>query len=155
MAGFLIIEGDVDEAINLALTGESNPDPTEKTGPYDYRERLVLIQRVEVQSTDVEARRGTRGRGLRAPAPVAVNGSRPPTVMCLRPGAVERWRVLNGSVDGRGFQRFMVLEGQFVQDDERGQLWRVIIDPPERAAAHAAEGTPPPQIGRASCRERV
>jgi FtsP/CotA-like multicopper oxidase with cupredoxin domain len=135
MAGFLIIEGDVDEAINLALAGEAKPDPCEKTGPYDYRERLVLIQRVEVQSSDIEARPGPRGRGLRVPAPVAVNGARPPTVMCMRPGAVERWRVLNGSVDGRGFQRFMVLEGQFVQDDENGQLWRVIADPPAASAS--------------------
>src|SRR5262249_8398768 len=129
MAGFLIIEGDVDEAINLALTGEAKPDATQKTGPHDYRERLVMIQRVEVQSTDSEAPRGPRGRGLRVPAPIAVNGSRPPSVICMRPGAVERWRLLNGSVDGRGFQRFMVVEGQFVQDDLGGQLWRVLPDP--------------------------
>ena len=35
----------------------------------------------------------------------------------MRAGAVERWRILNGSVDGRGYKRFMVLEGEFVTDD--------------------------------------
>jgi FtsP/CotA-like multicopper oxidase with cupredoxin domain len=138
MAGFLIIEGDVDEAINRTLTGEAHPDPTEKTGPYDYRERLVLIQRVEVQSVDNEARPGPRGRGQRAPSPLAVNGSRPPTVICMRPGAVERWRVLNGSADGRGFQRFMALEGQYVQDEAGGQLWRVETEPPAPSAPPTA-----------------
>src|ERR671910_134325 len=41
-----------------------------------------------------------------------------------RPDPVERWRVLNASVDGRGFKSFMVLEGQFVFSDR--QLWRVM-----------------------------
>ncbi len=31
----------------------------------------------------------------------------------MRPGAIERWRVLNGSVDGQGYKRFMVLKGQY------------------------------------------
>ena len=43
--------------------------------------------------------------------------------MFMQPGAVERWRVLNGSVDGRGFKRVMVLNGQFVFKDNA--LWRV------------------------------
>jgi hypothetical protein len=29
----------------------------------------------------------------------------------MAPGAIERWRVLNGSVDGRGYKRFMVTQG--------------------------------------------
>jgi len=155
MAGFLIIEGDVDEAINRTLTGEAHPDPTEKTGLYDYRERHVLIQRVEVQTTDSEARPGPRGRGQRFPPPLAVNGSRPPAVICMRPGAVERWRVLNGSVDGRGFQRFMVLEGQYVQDEEGVQLWRVETEPPSPSApstAAPAEQTPKRRLAAMSRR---
>ncbi|MEE8148086.1 MAG: multicopper oxidase domain-containing protein [Longimicrobiales bacterium] len=44
----------------------------------------------------------------------------------MRPGAVERWRVLNGSVDGAGTKRFMVLEGQFVQRQNR--MWRVVSE---------------------------
>ena len=36
--------------------------------------------------------------------PTAINGGFSPTVMFMRPGAVERWRVLNASVDGRGFK---------------------------------------------------
>ena len=55
MAGFLIIEGDVDEAINLALTGSRNPDPQLKTGPYDYIERTMLIQRLFSINQDPDA----------------------------------------------------------------------------------------------------
>ncbi len=46
MAGFLIIEGDVDAAINQHLTGDPSPDPQRKLQPYDYIERLMFIQRV-------------------------------------------------------------------------------------------------------------
>ena len=122
LAGFLIVEGDVDDAINQTMTGSDRPDPCVKTGPYDYRERLMLIQRVEVFSVDADA--GPRRGQARVAPPTAVNGSFAPTVMFMRPGAVERWRVLNASVDGRGFKFFMVLEGQFVFADR--QLWRVL-----------------------------
>jgi FtsP/CotA-like multicopper oxidase with cupredoxin domain len=121
LAGFFIIEGDVDDAINRAMTGMERPDPTERTGRYDYRERLMLIQRVEVSSLDVDA--GPRRNQSRLPTPVSVNGGFSPTVIFMRPGAIERWRVLNGSVDGRGMKSFMVLEGQFVFSDR--QLWKV------------------------------
>ncbi|HET7218597.1 MAG TPA: multicopper oxidase domain-containing protein [Vicinamibacterales bacterium] len=122
LAGFLIVEGDVDDAINRAMTGSDRPDPCVKTGPYDYRERLMMIQRVEVFSVDADA--GPRRGQARIAPPTAINGGLSPTVMFMRPGAVERWRVLNGSVDGRGFKSFMVLEGQFVFSDR--QLWRVL-----------------------------
>lgn len=122
LAGFLVIEGDVDDAINRAMTGTERPDPTEKTGPFDYRERLIMIQRVEVSSVDMDA--GPRRMQARLPPPTAINGGFSPTVMFMRPGAVERWRVLNASVDGRGTKSFMVLEGQFVFADR--QLWKVI-----------------------------
>jgi hypothetical protein len=49
MAGFLIVEGDVDDAINLAMTGEAHPDRRRPRGA-DYRERLVFVQRVIVPS---------------------------------------------------------------------------------------------------------
>ena len=124
MAGFLIVEGDVDEAVNTAMTGEARPDPSSPTGPYDYRERLVFIQRAFVGSLDLDA--GARKNTLRFPPLAAVNGIYKPAVMRMRPGAVERWRVLNGSVDGSGTKRFMVLEGQFVQQDNR--IWRVIAE---------------------------
>ena len=130
LAGFFVVEGDVDDAVNLALTGVERPNPSEKTGPYDYRERLMLIQRVEVQSVDVDA--GPRRMQSRQAPPVAINGGFSPATIFMRPGAVERWRVLNGSVDGRGTKSFMVLEGQFVFADR--QLWQV-----KRGAA----GTPP------------
>jgi len=129
MAGFLIVEGDVDDAINLAMTGSAHPDPCTPTGSHDYRERLVFIQRVIVPSSDFNAPGSRRQRLL--PDPVPAEGVPQPTVMFMRPGAVERWRVLNGSVDGRGFKRVMVLDGQFVF--KNAQLWRV----------EAGEGTPP------------
>ena len=130
LAGFLIVEGDVDDAINRALAGTERPDPTEKTGPYDYRERLIMLQRVEVFSADGER---SRRQALRIAPPTSINGSFAPTMIFMRPGAVERWRVLNASVDGRGFKQFMVLEGQFVFHDR--QLWRVLPG--------AGEGAPP------------
>ncbi len=129
LAGFLIVEGDVDDAINRAMTGTERPDPRVKTGPYDYRERLIMIQRVEVFSVDAERSR----RQARVAPPTSINGSFSPTTMFMRPGAVERWRVLNASVDGRGFKQFMVLEGQFVFHDR--QLWRVLPG--------TGEGAPP------------
>ena len=121
MAGFLIVEGDVDDAINLAMTGTAHPDPTSPTGAHDYRERLLFIQRVIVPSVDFNAP-GSRRQRL-VPDPVPVEGIPAPTVMFMRPGAVERWRVLNASVDGRGFKRVMVLNGQFAFKDNA--LWRI------------------------------
>jgi FtsP/CotA-like multicopper oxidase with cupredoxin domain len=129
MAGFLIVEGDVDDAINRAMTGETRPDPTTPTGPHDYRERLVFIQRVIIPSVDFNAPGSRRQRLF--PVPVPAEGVPPPTVMFMRPGAVERWRVLNASVDGRGFKRFMVLDGQYVFKGDR--LHRV--EKADRAAA--------------------
>lgn len=124
MAGFLIVEGDVDEAINRAMTGEAWPDSEVKTGPFDYRERLMFIQRAAIGSFDLNAGRGRNE--LRFPPFVAINGVREPAVTHMRPGSVERWRVLNGSVDGAGTKRFMVLEGQFVQRQNR--IWRVVVE---------------------------
>ena len=121
MAGFLIVEGDVDDTINLAMTGTAHPDPTLPAGAHDYRERLVFIQRVIVPSVDFNAPGSRRQRLL--PVPVPAEGIPPPPVMFMRPGAVERWRLLNGSVDGRGFKRLMVLDGHFVFKDNT--LWRV------------------------------
>ena len=80
----------------------------------------MLIQRVEVSSLDIDA--GPRRNQARPPPPTAINGGFSPTAIFMRPGAVERWRVLNASVDGRGTKSFMVLEGQFVFADR--QLWK-------------------------------
>jgi FtsP/CotA-like multicopper oxidase with cupredoxin domain len=124
MAGFLILEGDVDDAVNRAMTGEAWPDPELPSGEWDYRERLIFIQRVFVGPLDLDA--GPRRNSLRFPPVSAVNGVMPPAVMFMRPGAVERWRILNGSVDGAGTKRFMVLEGQFVQRGNR--IWRVVTE---------------------------
>jgi FtsP/CotA-like multicopper oxidase with cupredoxin domain len=121
MAGFLIVEGDVDDAINVAMTGEKKPDPMISTGRFDYRERLIFVQRVMVLSTNQDA--GPKRDVLREPPPIAVNGARSPGFIRMRPGTVERWRVLNGSVDGAGTKRFMVLDGHYIH--KNGKLWRV------------------------------
>jgi hypothetical protein len=135
MAGFLIVEGDLDDAINRAMTGNGSPDPETKTGRFDYRERLIFIQRVFVNPIDLDA--GPRRNNLRFPFVTPINGLMPPAVMHMRPGAVERWRVLNGSVDGSGTKRFMVLEGQYVQRENR--IWRVVSEGERRDATRRLE----------------
>jgi FtsP/CotA-like multicopper oxidase with cupredoxin domain len=117
MAGFLIIEGDVDHAINLSLTGGETPEPTEKTGDYDYRERLMFVQRVSVPPKDPDAKQIKKKAN---PPQAAINGDITANIITMRPGSVERWRVLNGSVDGQGFNRFMVLDGQYVYRKGQG-----------------------------------
>ena len=116
MVGFLIIEGDVDEAINEALTGEKHPDPQLKTGAYDYIERVMLIQRVFVIGDDPDA--ATKDMIHGGVAGLPINGDQNPAVITMRPGAIERWRILNGSVDGKGFLRLMVLKGQYAIETE-------------------------------------
>lgn len=123
MAGFFIVEGDVDEAVSEQLAGTPNPDPQVPTGPYQYRERLIFIQNVNpgnvAQDPDAD---GGQGRG--AASFPTVNGSFQPKVMTMQPGASERWRVLDGSVDGRGYIRFSVLKGQFTicENKQLGRL---------------------------------
>lgn len=125
MAGFLIIEGDVDAAINLALTGSRNPDPQQKTGTYDYIERTMLIQRIFTVNRDPDAptqtlltggqNLDTDAKALKsgAKANPVVNGDQNAATIMMRPGAIERWRVLNGSVDGQGQIRLVVLKGLY------------------------------------------
>jgi FtsP/CotA-like multicopper oxidase with cupredoxin domain len=124
MAGFLIVEGDIDDAINTAMTGEKQPNPETNTGPFDYRERLIFIQRVMIQSLDKDA--GPKSNSLRLPPIIAVNGTMKPGLIRMRPGTVERWRVLNGSVDGAGTKRFMILDGHYIQRNNR--VWRVFAE---------------------------
>ncbi len=118
MAGFLLVEGDVDEAINRRLTGEQQANPEIKTGDWDYRERLMMVQRVSVNpSKDQDAPDGESDlKNPQTPFAPTINGSNQPKLITMRPGAIERWRILNGSVDGRGYKRFMVLEGQYVTE---------------------------------------
>jgi FtsP/CotA-like multicopper oxidase with cupredoxin domain len=109
MAGFLIVEGPEDRAINRLMTGLDKPNIELKSGDWDYRERLMLVQRVLNTSKDPDGATAS----LRSPTSPLVNGNPEPTLITMRPGAVERWRILNGSVDGRGYKRFMVLKGQY------------------------------------------
>jgi FtsP/CotA-like multicopper oxidase with cupredoxin domain len=126
MAGFLIIEGDVDALVNERIAGDPDAQWDQKTGDYDYRERDLLVQRVFVAPTEnisganagedtddpQQLKRGS-GSGGGNRIEHLVNGSVEPGIITMRPGAVERWRVLNGSVDGSGFMRFAVLAGEF------------------------------------------
>ena len=57
-------------------------------------------------SVDVDA--GPRRGQARIAPPTAINGGFSPTTMFMRPGAVERWRVLNGE---RRWPRIQVLHG--------------------------------------------
>jgi FtsP/CotA-like multicopper oxidase with cupredoxin domain len=123
MAGYLIVEGDVDDAINVHMTGEPGPNPEIPTGRYDYRERLIFIQRAHTQPLNNAA--SPKKPNLRFPPFPSEQGPRQAEVFRMKPGAVERWRVLNASVDGAGTKRFMVLEGQFVQKQNR--IWRVRV----------------------------
>lgn len=125
MAGFLIIEGDVDEAINTAITGSPVINPEQKSSNgYDYRERLMLIQRVFLAAADADSPNNELKKPKQQVAPT-VNGLNQPKTITMRPGAVERWRVLNGSVDGRGYKRFMVLAGEY-GTNANGRLSRFI-----------------------------
>lgn len=122
MAGFLIIEGDVDEAVNMQLAHTPNPNPQTPTGPFNYRERLIFMQRVN-PGTTAQDPDGIGGVRPAATFPT-VNGSFQPKVMVMNPGAIERWRVLNGSVDGRGYVRFAVLKGDITlcENEQLGML---------------------------------
>ena len=113
MAGFLIVEGDIDDAVNRFFTNQINPDPEVKTADYDYRERLMFMQRVLNLGQDPDAPARQRGLRRAGRTPALVNGDSVPAIIRMRPGAIERWRVINGSVDGRGFKRFMVVKGQY------------------------------------------
>jgi FtsP/CotA-like multicopper oxidase with cupredoxin domain len=114
MAGFLIVEGDVDDAVNQALAGEPRPDPEIKTGAYDYRERLMFFQRVLAANRSVDPDAPNAEQTQRVGATPLTNGDADPATIRMRPGSVERWRALNGSVDGRGYKRLMVVRGQYV-----------------------------------------
>ena len=122
MAGFLLVEGDIEDAINREhvnwTDGTPEPDPSVPSGPYDYRERLMLMQRALNLSEDKDSRTRRQQSGMS----VLVNGGSTPAVITMRPGAIERWRVLNGSVDGRGYKRIMVVKGQYTVQNVGGNL---------------------------------
>lgn len=124
MAGFLIVEGDVDEAVNEFFTGDAKSDPSLATGPLNYRERLMFMQRVNVANESLDP--NSADPDVRRPTALPlVNGSNSPAVITMQPGAVERWRIINGSVDGRGYKHFMVVEGQYdvvtIVDEKTGK----------------------------------
>ena len=126
MAGYLIVEGDVDDELNQVLAGDKNANPSHKTGDYDYRERLMFLQRVRFTfSSDPDAQADAPvSQQAKLPPVGVVNGGSSVPVIAMRPGAVERWRILNGSVDQDGYLKVMVVAGQFAVDGN-GKLRRV------------------------------
>ena len=140
MAGFFLVTGDVDELINERLAGDAGAAWDQKTGDYDYRERSVFLQRVMRGPTanisgnstgpDPDAKKSKKSGGTKA-QPI-VNGTTEPGIITMRPGAIERWRVLNGSVDGNGYMRVALLEGEFA-DDSSSALQKVDYSSGERA----------------------
>ncbi|MFV2062519.1 MAG: multicopper oxidase domain-containing protein, partial [Chloroflexota bacterium] len=132
MAGFIIISGDVDDLINERIAGDAAVAWDHKSGDWDYRERSVFLQRVMRGPTanisgnstgpDPDAK-NKKKKGANKPLPI-VNGSTEPGIITMRPGAIERWRVLNGSVDGNGYMRLALLEGEFA-DDSSNALQKV------------------------------
>jgi FtsP/CotA-like multicopper oxidase with cupredoxin domain len=118
MAGFLIIEGDVDALVNERIAGNADAKWDVKTGDWDYRERDMLLQRVFLAPTDnisgpVPGLDPDALKKKRNSIHTLINGKPQPDRIRMRPGAIERWRVLNGSVDGAGYMRLAVLAGRF------------------------------------------
>ena len=125
MAGFFLVEGDVDDAINRVMLGDAlaeaqvtqsipglttpQLDLTKPRGNYDYRERMILIARTNVPSNDPNA--GPHLGHEQGPNVTLINGSYFTESMWMNVGAVERWRILNASPDAKGFLSFMVLNG--------------------------------------------
>ncbi|GFO72549.1 hypothetical protein BJAS_P2895 [Bathymodiolus japonicus methanotrophic gill symbiont] len=127
MAGFFIVEGDVNEAINEQLVGPEseypNSDPQVPTGRYKYRERLMFMQNVNPGNVAVDPD-ANGGKGQGAASFPTVNGRFLPKVITMQPRAIERWRVLNGSVDRRSYIRFFILKGPLTVF-ENGQIGRI------------------------------
>jgi hypothetical protein len=67
MAGFLIVEGDVDDAIMLAMTGVGASRSLDTHGQFDYRERHDLRCRRVSSSVDLQ-RTGQRTAGASGPS---------------------------------------------------------------------------------------
>lgn len=117
MAGFLLVEGATDDAIKRALCSDCTPeefDPALPAGPYSYRERVMFLQRIKLsKGSDPDAPKlGNRSVNNTAFAPL-VNGSTQRLNITMTPGTVERWRILNGSVDSYGYVRIFVLPGDW------------------------------------------
>jgi FtsP/CotA-like multicopper oxidase with cupredoxin domain len=115
MAGFLIIEGDVDEKL------------AEDLKDHDYRERLFVIQRLSSpMGGDQESPRVLKYKIPKKFIQNTINGraatdengnSTSKLVAVMKPGQVEHWRFLNGSVDGNGYFFIMVTKGEEAPKD--------------------------------------
>lgn len=111
MAGFLIVEGPVDMYLKELYSKNR------------YEELPLLIQRI-FQGTPTESENSPKakiqkGNGLKKKSVnptvngqfVTVDGNQTPTKV-VQKNQVVRFRVLNGSVDGQGYIRFMVTRGK-------------------------------------------
>lgn len=114
MAGFLIVEGEIDEFIESQFSSNA------------YMELPLLIQRV-LGPTPSQAEQGSAA--LKGDTKkdqnvvITVNGQElngtdpdPSPGAVLKPNQVVRLRVLNGSVDGKGYLRLLISEGTDAPD---------------------------------------
>ena len=104
MAGLLIIEGDVDDMLR-AYFADNN-----------YQERIVVFQRItpakdlqDVDSIGVPPYSGNQGK----PHTPLINGQQgTPLLAVVSPNEVNRFRVLNGGVDGAGYLSLAMFRGE-------------------------------------------
>lgn len=107
MAGFLIVEGPIDDYIESQFSNN------------DYKELPLMIQRVLGPTpSQGEAPPAPKGNQKKNNAVVVtangqpLTGSSPIPTTSVYKNQVIRLRVLNGSVDGKGYLRFMISKGE-------------------------------------------
>lgn len=115
MAGFLIIDGDIEEKLD-----EQIKNTTKDGKNLGLRERLILVQRIIVAPpSESEGGITFKNRGSEATVHTnTVNGKDPGTaIFTMAPNRIERWRILNASVDGQGYFEYTVVnKAAFDQD---------------------------------------
>ncbi len=103
MAGLLIVEGDVDDVLET------------KYATNNYRERLIVFQRITptadlADAESINIPQYTRQQSKNV-APVVNGQQNQPLQAVVQPGSMERWRILNGSVDGGGYIALAMFKG--------------------------------------------
>lgn len=115
MAGFIIIEGDVDQKL-----AEQIKNTTPEGRNLGIRERLILQNRIILLNPEsqedqfVSQIRGNAKNVLTNFVDGEVAGS---AVFTVRRNAIERWRLLNASIDGLGSFKYMVVDKNAFDQD--------------------------------------
>lgn len=149
MAGFLIVEGDVDDYLNKTIINKANVTKTIETTTTDasgkkntttktehlvtnqgLKERLIMVQRIVGPPPPADQEGNSipvnKGEEVKFHFPT-VNGLQAGwAVMTMAPNAIERWRVLNASVDGQGYYEYMVTNKAALDKDLNSDT--VVVD---------------------------